>query len=115
MNPSGYRPVGRHRTLADFRAHLRGVDPSCDVVEELRGSEGPLGRPLDVDGLRIGNRFCVHPMEGWDATTDGLPTERTLRRWSAFGRSGAKLVWGGEAFAVRADGLQVRLDQGNRS
>ncbi|MFO1054664.1 MAG: NADH:flavin oxidoreductase [Planctomycetota bacterium] len=104
MNPSGYRPVGRHRTLADFRAHLRGVDPSCDVVEELRGSEGPLGRPLDVDGLRIGNRFCVHPMEGWDATTDGLPTERTLRRWSAFGRSGAKLVWGGEAFAVRADG-----------
>jgi 2,4-dienoyl-CoA reductase-like NADH-dependent reductase (Old Yellow Enzyme family) len=52
----------------------------------------------------IGNRFCVHPMEGWDGTTDGAPTADTTRRWSRFGESGAKLVWGGEAFAVQADG-----------
>jgi 2,4-dienoyl-CoA reductase-like NADH-dependent reductase (Old Yellow Enzyme family) len=39
-------------------------------------------------------------MEGWDGTTDGAPSERTLRRWHRFGRSGAKLIWGGEAVAV---------------
>src|SRR3954465_8172874 len=43
-------------------------------------------------------------MEGWDGTADGRPTERTLRRWRRFGESGAKLVWGGEAVAVRHDG-----------
>ena len=43
-------------------------------------------------------------MEGWDGTEDGRPGELTLRRWRRFGRSGAAMVWGGEAFAVRADG-----------
>jgi 2,4-dienoyl-CoA reductase-like NADH-dependent reductase (Old Yellow Enzyme family) len=43
-------------------------------------------------------------MEGWDANRDGSPSEHTLRRWRNFGLSGAKLIWGGEAAAVRPDG-----------
>ena len=43
-------------------------------------------------------------MEGWDGTPDGEPTDLTIRRWRNFGASGAKLVWGGEAVAVREDG-----------
>lgn len=43
-------------------------------------------------------------MEGWDGTPGGQPSEHTLRRWQNFGKSGAKLLWGGEAFAVRPDG-----------
>jgi 2,4-dienoyl-CoA reductase-like NADH-dependent reductase (Old Yellow Enzyme family) len=43
-------------------------------------------------------------MEGWDGTLDGKPSENTVRRWRNFGRSGAKLIWGGEAVAVRHDG-----------
>jgi len=54
--------------------------------------------------VRIGNRFCILPMEGWDGTPDGEPTSLTIRRWRNFGASGAKLVWGGEAVAVRDDG-----------
>ncbi|MBX3733149.1 MAG: NADH:flavin oxidoreductase [Verrucomicrobiae bacterium] len=52
----------------------------------------------------IGNRFAILPMEGWDATADGQPTELVRRRWERFGLSGAKLIWGGEAVAVRHDG-----------
>jgi 2,4-dienoyl-CoA reductase-like NADH-dependent reductase (Old Yellow Enzyme family) len=63
-----------------------------------------LARPLEADGLRAGNRWCILPMEGWDGTADGHPTDLTRRRWRNFGRSGAKLVWGGEAAAVRHDG-----------
>ena len=33
-------------------------------------SDSPFARPLEADGLRPGNRFCVLPMEGWDGTTD---------------------------------------------
>jgi len=43
-------------------------------------------------------------MEGWDGTRDGEPTDLTRRRWRHFGTSGAKLIWGGEAVAVRHDG-----------
>src|SRR4051812_34913410 len=60
--------------------------------------------PLDVGGFVVGNRWCIHPMEGWDGTTSGEPSEYTIRRWRHFGESGAKLIWGGEAFAVQSDG-----------
>jgi len=43
-------------------------------------------------------------MEGWDGTSDGKPTDPTVRRWKHFGLSGAKLIWGGEAVAVRHNG-----------
>src|SRR5262249_50273689 len=56
--------------------------------------------PLQIAGFTVGNRWCIHPMEGWDAHRDGSPSEHTLRRWKNFGRSGAKLIWGGEAAAV---------------
>jgi 2,4-dienoyl-CoA reductase-like NADH-dependent reductase (Old Yellow Enzyme family) len=43
-------------------------------------------------------------MEGWDGAADGRPTDLVRRRWQRFGLSGAKLIWGGEAVAVRMDG-----------
>lgn len=63
-----------------------------------------LAAPLPVAGRKAPNRFAVLPMEGWDGTDDGRPTDLVRRRWSRFGASGAGLVWGGEAFAVRPDG-----------
>jgi 2,4-dienoyl-CoA reductase-like NADH-dependent reductase (Old Yellow Enzyme family) len=57
-----------------------------------------------MDGVRVGNRFCILPMEGWDGTPGGEPSDLTRRRWRHFGISGAKLIWGGEAVAVRHDG-----------
>src|SRR5690606_670198 len=80
-------------------------------------SESPLAQPLEVNGHRIGNRFCILPMEGWDGTTDGNPSELTERRWRNFGRSGAKLIWGCEAVAVvpegRANPNQLWLHSGS--
>ena len=67
-------------------------------------SNSPMAQPIDVGGFVVGNRWCVHPMEGWDGTTTGEPTEHTVRRWKHFGESGCKLIWGGEAFAVQGDG-----------
>ena len=63
-----------------------------------------LARPFQLGDVRVGNRFCVLPMEGWDGTLDGEPSDLTTRRWQHFGKSGAKLIWGGEAVAVRHDG-----------
>ncbi|MBI4604304.1 MAG: NADH:flavin oxidoreductase [Planctomycetes bacterium] len=92
-------------SLEEFRAHLTALAPEmpCDA-EILPRDRSPLAEPLEVGQLRAGNRWCVQPMEGWDGTEDGGPGELTFRRWRHFGESGAKLIWGCEAVAVRSDG-----------
>jgi len=99
-----FRSPGKLRSPQEFRDHWRQVGPGHDCDLTLEGASGPLGQPLEAGRLRIGNRFATHPMEGWDGTRDGRPTEETLRRWRRFGESGAKLIWGGEAFAVLENG-----------
>jgi NADPH2 dehydrogenase len=101
-----YRRVATLKTPPDFRTYVAELGIDLELDDELLTGEGaPLGRPYRLsDGFMIGNRFCAHPMEGWDGTQDGKPSELTFRRWRNFGRSGAKLIWGGEAVAVRHDG-----------
>jgi 2,4-dienoyl-CoA reductase-like NADH-dependent reductase (Old Yellow Enzyme family) len=102
---TGYRRVATLRTASALRAHLRGLGVSLPLHALRAGEADPLARPCDVgDGVAIGNRFCIQPMEGWDGTAEGAPTDLTRRRWERFGSSGAKLIWGGEAVAVSAEG-----------
>jgi NADPH2 dehydrogenase len=101
-----YPKVAQLKTVDAFRARLEelGIDLPCDddVLTAEQGS--PLAQPLTMGSLTAGNRWCIHPMEGWDANRDGTPSPHTLRRWRNFGASGAKLIWGGEAAAVQQDG-----------
>jgi 2,4-dienoyl-CoA reductase-like NADH-dependent reductase (Old Yellow Enzyme family) len=93
------------KTAASFREHLERSAIPLDFDDVLLPSgDSPLAQPIEVEGVRMGNRFCILPMEGWDGTRDGAPSELTRRRWRNFGISGAKLIWGGEAVAVRHDG-----------
>ncbi len=104
MDP-GFARVASLRTAEAFRRHLASCSAEIPFDETLAPPDlSPLARPLEKGGLRIGNRFCILPMEGWDGTAEGAPSELTRRRWRRFGESGAKLVWGGEAAAVRPDG-----------
>ena len=95
---------------------------SFDGVEAFRAHNSQLGIEIGIDdhvmdpkdcsllkqahwkGRTIGNRIAIQPMEGWDGTTTGGVTPPMIRRWERFGESGAKLIWGGEAMAVRPDG-----------
>jgi NADPH2 dehydrogenase len=102
--------VATLRTPAALRARLAelGCPLPCDDAVES-GPDAPLARPLALGPgprgeLLVPNRFVIQPMEGWDGTADGLPSELTERRWRRFGASGAGWIWGGEAVAVRRDG-----------
>lgn len=100
-----YRRIAQLRTADDFRNHLDSLQAPLEFDHTLEtGTDTPLAQPLPFRDRTIGNRFAVLPMEGWDGTRDGHPTENVIRRWKHFGQSGAKLVWGGEAVAVRPDG-----------
>ncbi|MFM8985661.1 MAG: hypothetical protein ACKONH_06340 [Planctomycetia bacterium] len=98
--------IARFRTVADLRAHCAALGAPIPFDDEpLSAAAGsPLAAPIRIGDRTVGNRWCIHPMEGWDATADGRPTDILLRRWRNFGTSGAKFIWGGEAVAVVAEG-----------
>jgi 2,4-dienoyl-CoA reductase-like NADH-dependent reductase (Old Yellow Enzyme family) len=116
-----YAKIAQFKTPAALRARLVQGGLELPVDEKILTAEehSPLAAPLQMGALRVGNRWCIHPMEGWDANQDGSPSELTLRRWEHIGRSGAKLVWGGEAAAVqpagRANPQQLLATPANRA
>jgi NADPH2 dehydrogenase len=97
--------LGSVKNVSQFAEHLRALQLQipCDP-EILPAPDSPLFAPLTRGEIKIGNRIAINPMEGWDGTADGNPTENTLRRWRRFGQSGAKLIWGGEAVAISRTG-----------
>lgn len=101
-----YPKIAQLKTVNAFRARLAELALDLPVDDEIQtaGRGSPLAAPLLIGPFTVANRWCIHPMEGWDANRDGSPSELTLRRWRHFGRSGAKLIWGGEAAAVTPDG-----------
>jgi len=103
--PPSYPRVASLKTADALRSHLRSCGASIAFDDTLDPpGASPLAQPFELDGVRVGNRFCILPMEGWDGTADGHPSDLTRRRWQRFGISGAKLIWGGEAVAVQHDG-----------
>ena len=105
MTEPRFPRIASFKTADQFRRHLAAAGIPIDFDDTMQaGAASPLAQPLEAGGLRAGNRFCVLPMEGWDGTTDGRPSDLTTRRWRHFGASGAKLIWGGEAVAVCPEG-----------
>ena len=105
MTEPRFPRVASFKTADAFRAHLESSGIVLQFDDTLSAaSSSPLAAPLRVHGKAIGNRFCILPMEGWDGTPDGRPSDLTIRRWKNFGASGAKLIWGGEAVAVCHEG-----------
>ncbi len=113
-----YTQVKRLRTIDQFRAHLASSGIDIPVGAHVDAA-GPLGDAVTIQDASAGtftapNRFAILPMEGWDGTADGRPTDLVRRRWTRIGASGAGLAWC-EATAVRADGRanphQLLLDR----
>ena len=120
--PATLRRIPTLKSVAEFRLHTESLGVSVPCEEHiLTGEHSPLAQPVDVfiNGKRLGNRFAVQPMEGWDGTLTGGVTEDVRRRWRRFGQSGAKLICGGEAMAVRPDGRanpkQLILSETNKA
>lgn len=111
--------VAQLKTVKDFKDHLATNDIDLPFQELLNPpGQSVLDKSFQLkSGRNIGNRFCILPMEGWDGTQNGLPTELTKRRWHNFAISGAKLLWGCEAVAVtpegRANPNQLMINRGN--
>ncbi len=100
-----YPKLTSFKTADAFRTHLKSLDLALEIDDAiLPAPESPLAQPVTYHGRKIGNRWCILPMEGWDCLPDGSPSELTRRRWFRFAESGAKLLFGCEACAVMLSG-----------
>jgi 2,4-dienoyl-CoA reductase-like NADH-dependent reductase (Old Yellow Enzyme family) len=120
MTPPTIVRIPALKTVAAFGEHIARLGLDLQFEHSLStGAASALTKPLSFKGRVIGNRWAIHPMEGWDGTTTGGVTEPMIRRWQRFGESGAKLIWGGEAMAVRPDGRanpnQLIINQDNKA
>ena len=119
MNGRRFTRIAALKSPDAFRDYVASLGIDLQLDDTVARDDSPLTTPLQLDGRTIGNRWAVHPMEGWDGTTSGGITEPMLRRWERFGLSGAKLIWGGEAMAIREDGRanpnQLIISKANES
>ena len=109
-----YPKITSFKTADAFRAHLKALKLDLEIDDAiLPAPESPLAQGLEYHGRRIGNRWCILPMEGWDCLPDGAPSELTRRRWLNFAASAGSDARHREVFLrpvldeVR-EGLQVR-------
>jgi hypothetical protein len=62
-----YPRVAAFKNPDAFARHLETAGISLAFDRELT-LPSPLGEPFRINGTRVGNRFCILPMEGWDGT-----------------------------------------------
>ena len=99
-----YPRIARLRSASAFNSRCRDLGLPIRAEDRIeKAPDSPLAQSSRVGTRTVGNRFVIHPMEGWDGEEDGRASELVRRRWRNFGRSGAKFIWGGEAMAVSRD------------
>ena len=77
------RLIASLKTAGEFKAYLNETGVSLPFDETVQtGAGSPLAQPCVFGDRVIGNRFAVLPLEGWDGTLDGRPTELTRRHWT---------------------------------
>ena len=62
-----------------------------------------LSEPVTVNGKEIPNRMCLNPLEGFDGTKEGKPSDLIFRRYKRYAHGGAGLIWY-ESIAISDDG-----------
>ena len=81
MAVKNYPKIPTFKTAEEFRKHLQEENIPLEIDEKiLTGKDSPLSTPIECYGKKIGNRWCILPMEGWDCLPDGAPSPLTERR-----------------------------------
>ncbi len=100
MKFGDYPKAGSLDGVSGFRSYVQslGLDMPCDDIVS-GGPNSPLGSPLEFDGMKIGHRLAVQPMEGWDCRDRrpavgehqaALAPVRPKRRQADLGRRGLR-------------------------
>ena len=91
---------GQFKTNEDFQSALAADGIHFPIMEDL----SILSEPVTLaNGHVIPNRIVIQPLEGFDGTKDGNPSDLIFRRYKRFAEGGAGLIWY-ESITVADDG-----------
>ena len=70
-----YPKVAQLKSTAALRARYAELGLSLPIDDQcLSATAGsPLAAEIDVGGFQVANRWCIQPMEGWDANRGATP------------------------------------------
>ncbi|MEA4970747.1 MAG: NADH:flavin oxidoreductase [Candidatus Pelethousia sp.] len=91
---------GSFKTTADFSAAMAADGLNFPVSDDL----SILMEPITLaNGHVIPNRMVIQPLEGFDGTKEGNPSDLIFRRYKRYAEGGAGLIWY-ESITVSDDG-----------
>ena len=82
-----------------FSEIMNEADLPFPVSEDM----SVLKEPVQLGGKTIPNRICIQPLEGFDGTREGAPSDLIFRRYNRFAKGGAGLLWY-ESITIADDG-----------
>lgn len=103
-----------YKTLDDVKADIEELGLDLPLSEDT----SVLAKGFDVkgDNIHFKNAVAIHPMEGFDSTGNGAPSELTRARYLRFANSDAGLYWF-EAVAIsnesRSNDRQLYITEEN--
>ncbi|MFO8020276.1 MAG: flavin oxidoreductase/NADH oxidase [Promethearchaeia archaeon] len=117
--------MSNHRNKPDFHPFTYRTIEDLEEEIDKYNLDIPLERCVDVlkttyklNKITFPNRLAIQPMEGFDATEKGTPTDLTRRRYLRYANGGVGLIWF-EATAItdqcKSNPHQLMLHQQNIS
>jgi len=85
---SGWRPFD-YKNLKEFQNDILVQELYLPINEDL----AILSEPIELYGKKIKNRLAIQPLEGFDASEEGTPSDLTFRRYKRFSAGGAGMIW----------------------
>jgi 2,4-dienoyl-CoA reductase (NADPH2) len=79
----------KYKTLKDLENELKRLS----IPLPIRNNIEKLSEVVQSRGIIVPNRLSIQPMEGFDATYNGSPSDLTYRRYKRFAKSGVGLIW----------------------
>ncbi|MHA2287834.1 MAG: oxidoreductase [Promethearchaeota archaeon] len=99
VHPSSrYFEPFKYKTVEDLKNELKRLSIPLPISSNTEN----LSEPLRSKHVIIPNRLSVQPMEGFDAKSNGSPSNLTLRRYQRYANGGSGIIWF-EATAISED------------
>lgn len=99
-----------HKVIKPYKfSKFKDVEDFASVMK-ADGLEFPydndvsiLAEPISIGNKVVPNRMCIHPLEGFDGTPEGAPSDLIFRRYDRYAKGGAGLIWY-ESITIADDG-----------
>jgi len=88
----------KYRTLEELKNELNRLSIPLPLSSDTKN----LSEAIQSKDIYIPNRLSIQPMEGFDATVNGSPSDLTFRRYKRYAKGGVGLIWF-EATAISED------------